>query len=162
MKLEKLTTMTWAEVMAFLEVNAHALALERRGAELDVAKTAMSHGPEAGTAVAVAYLFNQEHGAMRTAWRAIEIYDRICPKSDKIRELKEMVSWGGVHERDREFAWPIEPELENDDKWGGLANVMMAVAADDLARSSTSQLLAAIGLRQFLDEGMKAKQATSV
>lgn len=153
MKLSRLDGMYWEGLIEFLDKNRHALALES-GYELEVAKAAEEYGMEAGAAVAVACRFLQVYGPVKTAWRAVAIYDELSPKNELIRGVKEGLSWcspPGTLSK-----WTIKPmHPDNKAQRAGLANVMFAVAADELERGSTTEKVAAASLLEFLETGMK-------
>lgn len=159
MRLERLDGMTWAQAVAFMDDSRHALALETTPHELKAAKTAESHGAEAGAAVVVAYRFMESHGPVRTAWMATRLYDEITPsRYEPLSRVKEGLCWSGTGYSVNGCGWPVEPPAEGlTDKRGGLANVMLAVAASELAGGATSDKVAAAAIVEFLDEGMKAK-----
>jgi hypothetical protein len=154
MRLKQLDGMKWEELIAFLEVNRHKLAMDGGNSELEVAKTAHEFGCEAGAAVAVAYRHVQENGGAKTAWEAVHIYDEISPDNGGIRRLKTELAWVGSYHK---TVWPIEFPLTDVDKRGGLANIMMSVAADRLRQGTTTDQLAVIALRTFLHEGMQRR-----
>lgn len=175
MKLERLDGKSWNEVVSFLEDSRHALALEG-GPEHEVAVIADEYDCEAGAAAAVAYRFCQKHGAACTLYMAIEMYERLRP-SDLLTKLRADVAWVSkpyvlreekvpdgwtgptMTVRDFTIDWPIDPYCgEDPEKEGGLANVMLAVSARMLSKGSNSEILAAIAVNDFLDEGIRRKR----
>lgn len=174
MKLERLDGKSWNEVISFLEESRHALALEGNP-EHEVAVIAEEYDCEAGAAAAVAYRFCQKHGAACTLYMAIEMYERLRPsellqklKADvawvsrpyNLRETKTPEGWSGPSwtVRDYDISWPIGPyDGEDQEKKGGLANVMLAVAAKGLSVGNNSEILAAVAVNEFLDEGIRRK-----
>jgi hypothetical protein len=158
-KLERLDGKTWEELVEFMETNRHALALEG-DPELECAIIADEYDPEAGAAAAVAYRFLQANGAAKTMYKAIEMYESLSgDPSFLLKELRMSVAWvSRPYLRTAKF--PIKPyNGEDEQKHGGLANVMLAVAAKELSKGSNTEILAAIAINKFFDEGMAAKSA---
>lgn len=154
-KLERLDGKTWEELVDFMKVNRHALVLEETPHEIETAKTADDNA-EAGAAVAIAYRFLEKYGAPRTAWKAADIYKRLTPKSDDLLNLQVSLAW--VRGANNTLTWPIGPVPEEEEKEGGLANVMFAVAAVDMFDGTSSEKLAAFAIAKFLDDGIKKKR----
>ena len=160
MKLEKLDGKTFDEVSEFLETNRHVLVLEG-DRELEVAKVADKDGCEAGAAVAVAFRFLEENGAPALMYKAIEMYESFDSNPSFIlKKLRMGVAWV-TRPYLRTAKWPIEPYSGDDmDKHGGLANVMLAVAERRLAAGSNTEIMAAIAIREFIEEGIAKKERT--
>ena len=159
MKLKKLEGKTWADVVSFMETNRHALAVERTNPEFVSAKTAQTHGSEAGAAAVTAFLFLNRFGAPRTAWRAVCIYEQVSPKHDLIGELKDSLSWVGAQSLAATIPFPVKDLPTDPDKQAGLANVMMMVAACEMSKGTTTQVIATQAISKFLQTGLSRAKA---
>ena len=152
MKLEKLQGKSWTQVVAFMKDSALALALETSPEESEVFQTAKEGGPEAGAAAAFAHLFMRENGPVEAIFAGIDIYNRLSPHSQKVKNLQYSVAWAGTRRPPARVKFPIKLRLRNRDKLGGLANIMLFIGSKSLAKGSTSQKIAAIGIMNFLKE----------
>lgn len=165
MKIKKLDGMRWHEVVEFMKTNRHALALETTPHEMEAAKTAESHGEEAGAAVVVAYRFYEVYGAVSTAWRASAMYKELWGPDkgrEALKSLAEGLIWSGLDRFPKTGYWPITPMgVDNRDKRGGLANVMFSIASGELMEMGTTGILSAGSINQFLADGMKKKEQSN-
>ena len=150
MDVESLRGKCWKEVENLLRENCHALVFSGE-VGTEIAKTSYEYGASAGTAVACAFAFMNENGAVSTAWRAVEIYEKISPHS--MRNVSAMISYAG--RGSRRIVWPITQKLRNKQRLAGFANVMMALAARELCEGTTCEKLASQGIMDFLIRGMK-------
>jgi len=156
MKLRRLDGKTWEELVAFMEDSRHGLVLEETPHELETARTA-DDNVEAGAAVAIAYRYLEKYGAPRTAHRAAKIYTKLNPESDLLSNLKDALAWVRG-DNTNHLHWPCGPVPDDPEKLGGVANVMLAVAASDMAHGSTTEQLAAGAIMEFLSKGIEGKR----
>jgi hypothetical protein len=138
---------------------------------IEVVRTFNSeYGDEAGLAALVATLFFKKHGAAKTAMAAVRMYEEIVKELNDpaLRERVNNMSYL-VYYVDHGFAkdsdWPVKFPLETVNHRAGLANVMLGVCIKELASGPTTHVLAASGIVNFIEEGMKrhaAKRKNSV
>lgn len=127
---------------------------------VEVTKTAIDYGGEAGMSALVSALFVKRHGANSAATTAVGIYRDIARKRKddgllcRVENMSYMVYFAD-HSGGKKLEWPMPWPFEDDDRRAGQANVMLFMAAMKLADGETSEKVAALGIRRFLDEGRK-------
>lgn len=153
--------MEWDDVVREARKNAVPLAMSKDKWALEAARCSDDFNGDASAAIITSALCLDKWGASNTADKAIELYKTIYKNrgvhlSQGFNEMVEWVAWarGGIKKKQ----WPIKiPDWKDDNMWAGLANVMLKMASVELATGSNSSLLAAMGIRKFLDDGRKEK-----
>jgi len=161
--------MKWENVCTEVQRNALPLLMSRDWVTVEAGRSADICQGEAGAAVVVAGLCCKDWGPEKTARKGVEIYEGIKKRKGlkgMEHHFNEMLYWtawltGGVAVK----KWPVRiPEWDDDDKWGGLANVMLHVSAKDLMEdgASNSRVIASRSIVKFLQEGMSMKSGKKV
>lgn len=163
-KLESYVGLQWDQAQETLRTCGHMLAFGEDAWAVDVTKTAMDYGGEAGMAALVSALFVKKHGANSAATTAAEIYRDIAKKredwslSSRVENMAFMVYFAD-RSGGKKLEWPMPWPFEDDDRRAGQANVMLLMAAKRLVDGTTSESVAALGIQRFLAEGAKKFQS---
>jgi len=163
-ELSKFKGMSWDNVCRHVREKGIVMTMSKDWAVFEAGKASDMCDGEAGASIIVSGLCMKYWNAQRTAAKAIEIYDGIkkrCGLGDMEHLFSEMQYWsawmiGSAGKK----KWPVNiPEWENDDKWGGLANVMLHMSASEMfEEGGNTNLLAARAITMFLKTGMENKE----
>jgi hypothetical protein len=159
-KLESYAKLSWDQAEETLRTCGHMLAFGDDAWAIDVVKTVIDSGGEAGMAALVSALFLKKHGANKTAMTAVHIYRDIAKNrkdwglGGRVDNLEYMVYFAD-HSGGKKLDWPMAWPFEDDDRRAGLANVMLGMAMPQLAEGTTSEAVAAMGIQRFLFESHK-------
>jgi hypothetical protein len=156
MQLADFKDKTWEHVLGACD-KPILLALSRDDELVDAAKLIEDHGPEAGAAYIVAVLM-AKHNPMMAINAATHYYDKLAKAHgmDELRhalyKMEEWTAWGGCpftapHPT---VKWPVEPPEEVLTQHAGMLNFLLHEGSKRLEKSSSSQLLALMGVREFL------------
>jgi hypothetical protein len=161
MKLRELPCKTWTELVEYIENHQLPLLLSTEDKRcVTAAKHCKEFGASCAAAIVCAELYKDENRAIICAHWALNAYRRICPdRMDEWNDLGGWLAWAGVPMKGRENNWPIRPRFANEQEEAGMANVMFRLALEDLFEGTTSEKVAAMKIFEFLDEGMKKKEA---
>lgn len=156
--------MEWADICKEVKSKGIVMVMSKDRVLFEAGKASGMCNGEAGAAIITAGLCCKHWNPQRTAARAVEIYDGFKKKHGMggleffFREMQYWTSWTSGSSGNKK--WPVSlPEWEDDNKWGGLANVMLSLSASEMADSGqNTDLLAAKSIVDFLREGSKLKE----
>jgi len=165
-KLASYTGLTLDQAMETLKSKGLMLAFGKDAWAIEVLRTFQDHNDEAGVAALTAALFVNKHGAAKTATTATGIYMELSKEANdedmihRVRNLEFMVYFADHGGTTQKLEWPIVWTLNDSDKRGGLANIMLHMAMIDLGKlgSSTSDTVAAFGIQRFFEESKKLRK----
>ncbi len=174
--IERFIGMSWKRAMSELKDNTHLLVLTDKPDEraTEVAITCRDHGIMPALAALCSHLYIEKHGAAAAAHMAAGIYQDIyhslmTPRtrgnlrkkaeegSHELRNLEHMLAFTSVGVGDKNV-WPLEHKFTKRHERGGLANILMFLAARELAKGGTCEQVAAFGIQRFLDKGRNKKK----
>ena len=156
MQLADFQDKTWEHVLGACD-KPILLALSKDDELVDAAKLIEDHGPKAGAAYIVAVLM-AKHNPMMAINAATHYYDQIAKTHgmDELRhalyKMEEWTAWGGCPFTSPcpTVKWPVKPPEEALTQHAGILNFLLHEGSKRLEKSSSSQLLALMGVREFL------------
>ena len=160
--LEDFRNKHWKTVCRDVEKNTLPLLMSKDWATVEAAKSVDSCGAEAGAAIIVAALCVQDWQPNRAAHKAIDIYRGVYKRAGMKGSpiFDDMMYWAAwVRDGSFDLKWPVKKlDLEDDNKWAGLANVILHLSARELINGSNSEMLAGHAIAKFLKIGVVKKR----
>lgn len=156
--------MEWADIAKESQKNAIPLLMSKDRWAVEAGREADLCNGDASAAIITAALCLEKWDASSTADKAIKLYEGIYKRSGSMgghnfNEMRYWAAWSRSGPKNKK--WPVViPDWDDEDKWAGLANVMLKMASVEMAEDgSNTSLLGAVAICKFLEEGMEKKRA---
>ena len=172
--LSKISSMPWVKAKKELQANIHMAAFDKGDVAQDVVETFQSKGGiKAAMAVLATHNYIKKYCALGAVYKAIQIYREAANMADKVPKLREraktlrhelsnmeyLVAFAGYVKPVEKVHWPFQPRFADFNEKAGFANVMMFLAARELAKNeSTCFVIASSAVWRFLEEGLEQKK----
>lgn len=165
-KIESYIGLSPEEICQTVHTCGHMLAFGDDKWAVEIVKTFDGEmGEESGVAAMCCALFIKKHGAAKSAKYATEMYRKIAQELNRddlrnaVIQLEYMVCFVD-HGYKMDLEWPMKFPFDSVSHRAGLANVLLGLSMRGLIDDgSTTSLVAANGIYNFLEDGMKRAEA---